>query len=633
MALIKIVKENSLTSPETNEKIEFEPIVGIDFGTTNSLVAIMNKEDFDQKPDQKELIKFFSSNQSSSFLHKSLVAFNLEGKVVAVGNDVAISKMNNEDLIIINSIKRFFGKSYSEAKAIAVNFSKKINIVKNNENQGFYLEIGKNKYSPEFIASQIFSYLKQIAEKQLGKTINKAVVAVPAYFDDSAKNAVKYAAEIAGLQVVRLINEPTAAAISFNINEQKPGIYIIYDLGGGTFDVSIVKMEKGVFRVLGIAGDNNLGGDDFDYNLQQFLQKKFNLTITFEEAREFKKQLSELKEVIVHNGNEQQDRQKITITQEDFVEINKELIKNTIKIVNQLLLDLDLTIENIESLLLVGGSTRIPAIKEQLATIIKQEKILTSLDPDKAVAIGATIQANQLNRTIVNKNRHLLIDVVPLSLGLEMMGGIVDKIIERNTPVPISKIKYFTTYTEKQTAIIFHIVQGEREIAKDCRSLAYFKIDNLPQLPPGIIKVAVSFSIDVDGLLKVIATEENLNIKQEIEIKPSFGLSAEIVKQELLQSLDNSKADIEARLLADLIVKINKDLEIVKGDLANLAVADKLKNKLKIAEKISEIEIALELKNRQDLSLLQAQFNDLCQELIDLKITIATIASPILSTK
>ncbi len=633
MALIKIGKENSLTSPETNEKIEFEPIVGIDFGTTNSLVAIVNQEDFDHKSDQKEFIKFFNSNQSSSFLHQSLVAFNLEGDVVAVGNDVAISKMNNEDLIIINSIKRFFGKSYKEAKEIAVNFSKKINIVQNSENQGFYLEIGKNKYSPELIASQIFSYLKQIAEKRLEKTITKAVVTVPAYFDDSAKNAVKYAAEIAGLQVVRLINEPTAAAISFNINEQKPGIYIIYDLGGGTFDASIVKMEKGVFRVLGIAGDNNLGGDDFDYNLQQFLQKKFNLTITFEEARELKKQLSELKEIVIHNDNEQQDWQKITITQEDFVEINKELIKKTIKIVNQLLLDLDLTTENIESLLLVGGSTRIPAIKDWLATIIKQEKILTNLDPDKAVAIGATIQANQLNRTVVDKNRHLLIDVVPLSLGLEMMGGIVDKIIERNTPVPISKIKYFTTYTEKQTAIIFHIVQGEREIAKDCRSLAYFKIDNLPQLPPGIIKVAVSFSIDVDGLLRVIATEENLNIKQEIEVKPSFGLSAEIVKQELLQSLDNSKADIEARLLADLIVKINKDLEIVKGDLANLAVADRLKNKLKIAEKISEIEIALELKNRQDLSLLQAQFNDLCQELIDLKITIATTASPILSKK
>ncbi len=385
--------------------------------------------------------------------------------------------------------------------------------------------------------------MKKIAENNLQKTVTKAVITVPAYFDENAKNATKQSAELAGLEVLRLVNEPTAGAFAYGLENQSRGTYLVYDLGGGTFDVSILKIDRGVFKVLGVAGDNNLGGDDFDEILQEKGVKN---------PREVKEKLSS------QNFFE-------NISRQEFENLISEKINKTLTLATDLIDDLEIEIAQIDGVILIGGSTRIPLIQKKLAEIFGAKKILTNLDPDRVVAIGATHQAYNLSHS---KN-NLLLDVNPLSLGIEMMGGIVDKIIYRNSTIPIAKAKEFTTYADNQSAMKFHIVQGEREFAKDCRSLAEFEVKNIPPLKAGIARVRVVFTLDADGLLTITSEEKFTGEKQEIIVRPSYGLNENDVKNILLESLKNSKADIENRLLTEVIVEANHDIEIIKKDLKN----------------------------------------------------------------
>lgn len=513
--------------PELESKDSPALVVGIDLGTTNSLIGIF----------ENEKLTIFSDENGDDMI-ASKVAYNEDGEAVGVGK-------NASGKYQISSIKRLMGKNYSELKKLSLskNFYDGL-IIDNTENKdAIALQIGNKKISAIEISAEILKYLKKIAEKNLQKTVTKAVITVPAYFDENAKNATKQSAELAGFEVLRLVNEPTAGAFAYGLENQSRGTYLVYDLGGGTFDVSILKIDRGVFKVLGVAGDNNLGGDDFDEILQEKGVKN---------PREVKEKLSS------------QDFFE-NISRQEFENLISEKINKTLTLATDLIDDLEIEIPQIDGVILIGGSTRIPLIQKKLAEIFGAKKILTNLDPDRVVAIGATHQAYNLSHS---KN-NLLLDVNPLSLGIEMMGGIVDKIIYRNSTIPIAKAKEFTTYADNQNAMKFHIVQGEREFAKDCRSLAEFEVKNIPPLKAGIARVRVVFTLDADGLLTITSEEKFTGEKQEIIVRPSYGLNENDVKNILLESLKNSKADIENRLLTEVIVEVNHDIEIIKKDLKN----------------------------------------------------------------
>jgi molecular chaperone HscA len=553
MALLKIQEPGQI---EKEEKAN-EVIIGIDLGTTNSLVGIVE---------------------------------NGEVKILAGENGKnIIPSIVNYDGVEISSIKRLMGKSFSDLENEEHHFEF-------SHQNPLKIKVGNQEFRPEEISAEILKKLKNIAEKYLKQEVRKAVITVPAYFDEAAKNATKLAANLANLEVVRLVNEPTAAALAYGIDNKSEGIYCVYDLGGGTFDVSILKMQSGVFKVLGVSGNNHLGGDDFDLAISK------TLTIDLSTARKVKEELSTNNEVTLSlsksEENENSSFDKISITKENFEKLIAEKINETIKLTQNLVEDLELETNEIKGVILVGGSTRIPLVREKLSEIFGREKILTNLDPDRIVAIGASLQAHNLSGT----GNNLLLDVAPLSLGIEMMGGIVDKIIHRNAAIPTAKAKEFTTYADNQTAMKLHIVQGERELAKDCRSLGEFIIRGIPAMKAGMGRVLVTFKLDADGLLTVSAQEKITGKKQEIEIKPTHHLSEGEVKNMLLDSLKNSQSDIEKRLLVEAAVEATQDAIIIKKDLENYFGEDK---KL-IAEKLRILEEEINKKESRD-AILAAQ--------------------------
>lgn len=545
MALIQI----SEPIAETTSKEIHEIVVGIDLGTTNSLIAII----------ENEKVRFFADENGQEII-PSLVTYN-----------------NVE----ISSIKRLMGKGYNDVKDLELPF--KINS-QTNDKDALQLIIGEEKVTPAQISSYILHYLKTLAEETLKSEIKKAVITVPAYFDEAAKNATKLAANLAGLEVLRLVNEPTAAALAYGLDNAAEGTYCVFDLGGGTFDVSVLKMQKGVFKVLGVAGDNSLGGDDFDEAIAK------HLNVNSAEARKIKELLS-TKQQSLNN-----------FTRQDFENLIADKINKTISLTTNLIDDLELETDDIKGIILVGGSTRIPLIKQKLAEIFGSQKILDKLDPDRIVAAGAAWQAYNLS----GRAENLLLDVVPLSLGIEMMGGIVDKVITRNSTIPLSVTKEFTTYADYQTGMKLHIVQGERELASDCRSLAEFEIKKIPAMKAGLARVAVTFKIDADGLLTVTAKEKYTDETQEIAVKPSYGLDQNEVKKILLDSLQNSKSDMENRLMIQAITESQHDIDILKKDLAVIDQEISADEKILIAQKIEQLEKLIIAKTSRD-AILEAQ--------------------------
>lgn len=547
-----------------NNDLQIEDIVGIDLGTTNSLIGIVNENS----------VNLFKDDNDNDMI-ASIVVYDENGEFLGVGNNI-------NGKYKISSIKRIIGKSYEDLLNIDLNnisYRDLIDFDKSNE-ESIYLKIANKSISAIKIYSEILIHLKKIAEKKLNKTISKAVISVPAYFDEKAKNATKESAKIAELEVLRLINEPTAGAFAYGLDNNSLGQYLIYDLGGGTFDISILKMSKGIFKVIGVSGDNHLGGDDIDTIL-----KKNNI------------------------ANPKLTKEKLTyvnefenLTRNKFNQLISPIINKTIKITQNLIEDLDLDDSSFDGIILVGGSTKIPFIREQLAQNFPNIKIITDLDPDRVVAIGACYQANNLS----HKKNNLLLDVNPLSLGIELMGGIVDKIIYRNSTVPISKSKEFTTYADNQTAIQLHIVQGEREFVKDCRSLAKFEIKNIPPMPAGLAKLKITFTLDADGLLTVNSHEKTTNQHQEITIKPTFELDDKIIKDMLLQSLKNSKEDMNQRLLTETIVDAQHDIDIITHDLIqDKTLNNHQKNEIKLV--VNNLQSLLNEPNKKREDIIEAQ--------------------------
>ncbi len=602
MPLLKI-EEPTYAKADGTTKTDELPIVGIDFGTTNSLVGIVVNDE----------VRFFKGENGGE-LHPSVVEI---------------------DGVKIKSIKRLLGKGFKDAKNNQYDFE----IIKEGED-GLKIQIGEKLFSPEEIAARILGYLRDLALSALQKTPLqaspttplkegnltefddeeplKAVITVPAYFDEAAKNAVKFSARLAGIEVVRLVNEPTAAALAYGLDNKTEGTYAVYDLGGGTFDVSILKMQKGVFRVLGVSGDNELGGDDVDEALAVALTEKHPALKNIHKS-ELIKTAKSIKERFSNKKSQELtiDSVKIVINYDEFVKIITPLIEKTINITKNLIEELELEIgdekNEIKGVILVGGSSRIRLIKEKLKEIFSEAKIFDDHDPDCVVGQGAVLQAYNLS----GKGNALLLDVLPLSLGVEMMGGIVDKIIARNTTIPISMAKEFTTYADNQTGLKLHIVQGEREFAKDCRSLAHFEITGIPAMRAGLARVLVTFTVDADGLLTVTAKEEFTGKVQEIQVKPTYGLDDGQVKEMLIDSLQHSKEDMTARLLAETIREARQNVDFMRRDLRQYPDMVTAEEKNAIEEKLAQLEdLAQNSQDKDEIAAKQKELEAASEEFI-----------------
>jgi len=555
-----------IEEPGQNNEEQKEPeiAVGIDLGTTNSLIATSFNDEI-----------IIIADEDKKVIHPSILCFAQSGQILC-GNP-AYECQNGEKVF---SIKRLMGKGFDEVREQNLPF----NIV-NSSDKTLKIAVNNQQLSATELSAEILKYLKNLAENKLKQKIVKAVITVPAYFDEQARNATKNAATIAGLEVLRLISEPTAAAVAYGLDKGVEGIYAIFDLGGGTFDISVLKLQKGVFKVIGVGGDANLGGDDFDNFIVEKIKSEANISnLTNQEKQQLKlatkkakEELSEKNSTLIKFGEKE-----FLLSLDEFNELIMKAVKKMINITSNLLDDLDLSKDEIKGVVLVGGSTRTLLVRESLAKIFGKEKILTDIDPDKVVAIGAAIQAQALT----SGSSNLLLDVIPLSLGIETMGGIVEKIIDRNSTIPISLAKEFTTYVDGQTGIKLHIVQGERELAVNCRSLANFEIKNIPPLKAGVARIRVTFQVDADGLLTVSAEELITGQTQIIEIKPTYNLDQNQIKEILIKSNQTAKEDIQERLLIEAKVESERNILAIEaaikedGDLLQETEIEEIENQI-----------------------------------------------------
>ncbi|MES2676708.1 MAG: Fe-S protein assembly chaperone HscA [Pseudomonadota bacterium] len=596
MALLKIYEPGQTPAPHQQEEVA----VGIDLGTTNSLIAIC----VNQKP---QILR----DEHGDFMQPSIVAVD-EAKFL-VGR--AAQNFSGQK---IYSIKRLMGKGFDDLEgADNLPFT-----VKKVGEQLRVVLAGKDFNAVE-ISAQILKHLKQIAETDLQKPISKAVITVPAYFDEAARNATKQAAHLVGLEVLRLISEPTAAAVAYGLEKKSEGKFLVFDLGGGTFDVSVLELSKGVFKVVGVGGDSVLGGDDFDNLIGQKIIAENDLkNLSVLDLQNIKLAAKQVKETLTNQDfidievNLESKKFNFKLTKKEFENLSQNLAQKTIQITQNLLAELDLEIDQIAAVILVGGSTRMKIIREKLTAVFGQEKILADIDPDKIVALGAAIQAEALTS---RNSDNLLLDVIPLSLGIEMMGGIVEKIIERNSVIPTSAAKEFTTYADGQNGMKLHIVQGERELAKDCRSLAHFEIKNIPALKAGVARVRVVFKVDADGLLTVSAIEEMTGETQTIEVKPSFGLDETQVKNMLLDSLKNSKQDISERLLVEAKVEAQRNILALQVELIedkNLVDDNFIKE---TKAQIAKLEVAILTNDQKQINLEAENLEKFAEQLAEKK--------------
>ncbi len=581
MVLLNIMEPGHKdTAIVQNEEIA----VGIDLGTTNSLISIKNNDEIIIIPDE-----------NGNLIQPSIVAFDKNNKILC-GNE-AVEQKNSQRIF---SIKRLMNENSLDKDG---DFDYKI--IKR-ANDPLKIAINNQEITPIEISSYLLLHLKNIAEKYLKRKVSKVVITVPAYFDEAARAATKNAAIIADMEVLRLINEPTAAAVSYGLDNKAKGTFLVFDLGGGTFDVSVLKLTKGVFKVIGVGGDSNMGGDDIDNILLNKIKKDCNIKLdNVEDVQNLRLIAKKIKEKLAKNDKIKQNftisgqKYEFLITKSEFEGLILNFINKIIDITNNLIMELELDLDEINGVILVGGSTRLSLIREKLSDIFDKDKILTNLDPDKIVAMGAAIQARGLTHREESDN--LLLDVVPLSLGIETMGGIVDKIIMRNSAIPTNYSKEFTTYADGQTGMEFHILQGERELVEDCRSLAKFKISNIPSLKAGVARVKVVFEIDADGLLTVSAQEESTKQVQKVEIKPAFGLNDIEIKEILIESAKNAKVDIKKRLLLEAKSESKRNILALMSALKEDGDLLQEKEKSQILKQIQSLEKVMKKDNKDDI--------------------------------